>query len=290
MLLRAGRLGALTIILLILTVRLHAATAEKLTLKKCMTSITQFAKLNFGKPSEPKRVVTDLPFDLETAQRRAIENYLRREKPVTSTQGTLGTQRYRLSEETKITSIDSIDGLRNIPGVLPNAHSGKGFKEALQGELNGQHVFIKVSWAPTMGKLKGAPRDIKDFTNEVAWVKQLDAMGIGPKFHGITERDGFRGIVTEFVEGTEIGLLPTPEKIPADLRATPALIASLERIAKVIEREGFFADNLQIRVNSNGAYVVDPEFFRPATNVGEIENATGKIQDLMTELKSRIVD
>ena len=76
--------------------------------------------------------------------------------------------------------------------------------------------------------------------------------------------------------------------IPENFRPTPELIQSLQKIAEVIEREGIRPMDLQLRITAERAYVVDPEFFAPASRRGEVMSAQDEIQTLIDHLQTRM--
>lgn len=198
---------------------------------------------------------------------------------------TLATVHYDLRMEPKRIEFARIQNVMHSEDA-----NGTGFEEALKGRLDGRDVFVKVSTIQ-VGNGVGERRTFHEFQNEVAWVKRLSDLGIGPRFIGITEKDGYHAIVTEFIEGHHLSI-HRGRKLPYGYRPSAKLLESFEHLIDVIRHEGFqfqtdmrFPD-IQVRIMGDRAFVIDPEYFVPAKNAAEVEKSVAAIRTIVEHLKS----
>lgn len=167
------------------------------------------------------------------------------------------------------------------PSEIPSG-IGYGFRRIMSGKINGENVFIKESTIKD-GEKVGTTRTLKGFVNEVGWTKRLDELGIGVKFKGITKTDdGYLAIVTENFPGIHFN--KNSEQLPQVFKPTQSLITDLKKIKSILYREGIDGYDLQILISENHAKVIDPEFFRAADKISDIEFNTEQIDELIDHL------
>jgi len=214
---------------------------------------------------------------------RIAKNHLFRQQPISPSPGTLSTRSFELASTPEKLEFQDIQNLRELDRVTEA--SGLGFFKAFEGRLGETRVFAKVSYLKP-GDTRAGMRLIEHLRNETAWVRRLSELGIGPKFRGLSFHEGRYTLVTDFVDG--IHYANQLNDIPENFRPTPELIQSLQKIAEVIEREGIRPMDLQLRITAERAYVVDPEFFAPASRRGEVMSAQDEIQTLIDHLQTRM--
>lgn len=211
----------------------------------------------------------------ESASRR------RRAQPVHPSAEILATNNFDLRSVQRI-QLSEIDGLADVPDAFPGSQN----YAVKHGFMKGQHVFVKVS------RSKESMNDLSnsEFTNEVAWMKELEKTEWGPKLFGTTVYEGRRAVVSEFVKGTLVKVFHplSGPPIPKDFRATGAMIQSLERMAAWVEREKVYVYDLQVFLRSDGVKIVDSEYFSPAQNAQEVEDGVNSIRALVNILKSKL--
>jgi hypothetical protein len=198
----------------------------------------------------------------------------------------------RQSEETKKIRDFTLRRAKNIKFETIKETSeitngiGAGFRRIMSGKINGENVFIKETTIKE-GEKVGTKRTLKGFVNETAWVKRLDDLGIGVKFKGITKtEDGYLAIVTENFPG--IHFSRSIGQLPQEFKPTKSLIADLKKIKSVLYSEGIDGFDLQILVTENHAKVIDPEFFRAADKISDIEFNTKQIDELIDHLSGLV--
>jgi hypothetical protein len=185
-------------------------------------------------------------------------------------------------------------------------NSGRGHHAIARGKIEGRSVFVKVSAIRNDGKLSASrilpggqesiPRNSDIFKNEVAWVKRLRDLNAGPKFGGVTvfgSSSPLRhhiAVVTEYFPGTHIDQkmvdrFGDPSFFPPNFKPTPELFESLNHLKAVIRSECITSIDLQLRINSSRAVIVDPEFIGPATLQSEVTDAELQIDRIIIGLK-----
>ena len=177
----------------------------------------------------------------------------------------------------ELTDAQELDRFKEAPGL--------GYLKAFQAQHEGQSVFVKVS---RVKKGDGSIpfRTFEHFENEVAWSRRLEALGIGPKLHGVSDFNGHYTIVTEYIDGVHLDGLRSD--IPDSFQPKPALIESLKKIREILHREGINAHDLQLRVTPDRAYVIDPEFFSPAQGPEVFERFDQHIDFYIEEFEKRL--
>lgn len=178
--------------------------------------------------------------------------------------------------------IENIESLEPIQNAI-----GGGFHEALRGKYQGRDVFVKIS-SIKIGENHSEKRLLAHYLNELEWVSYLADAGLGPKLVGIVEKDGRYGLVTEFIEGRHI--VPRhPVYLPDHFRPTPALLDRLKHISDVLERDGIYAVDLQVRISQDNAWVIDPEAWSKATNPEQVAVAVSELRALRFRLEAIIM-
>ncbi len=162
---------------------------------------------------------------------------------------------------------------------------GLGFKELYNESIAGQDFFLKVSKL-VRGQATNGMRTIKLLKNEVAWVKKLSDLELGPKFYGLGyTKEGNYTIVTENIPGYHFNsIVSIQESLPKDFKPTIKVIDDLKRIRKFILDNNINAFDLQIRFNENKARIIDPEFFSGAKTKGDVSYSLYDLNQLISFL------
>jgi hypothetical protein len=138
------------------------------------------------------------------------------------------------------------------PSLPLDRPQGINHREVVVYRYEGREAFLKVT-------RNRSPTD-PFLLHEAQFTRKLSELGIGPRFYGLVEKDGFWGLLTENVPGAHFSSLQ-------EMRRTPELFGeatadSLVRIARVLEENRIHPDDLQLRVGLDGrARVVDPGLF-----------------------------
>jgi hypothetical protein len=210
--------------------------------------------------------------------------YMARQQGVTPTAGTRATVHLDIQSIPERVDFDHLTDVRELDRAEA---MGLGFYKAFSAKLAGKKVFAKVSYLKP-GEARAGLRKAENIRNEVAWVKRLSELGIGPKFHGLSLYEGRHAIVTEFVEGIHFdGQIAI---FSPNLKPTKQLLESLENIQRTLEREGVVSTDLQLRIASNRAWVIDPEMFEPAKRQEEIYYSQADLRNLIDYVRMMVED
>lgn len=180
--------------------------------------------------------------------------------------------------------------MKQISSLKPVSGDGYGYKEILKGNYHGKSVFVKVSPLKKNGDKISGSRTIRLLNNEVAWCKQLDEAGVGPKFYGASETaDGNYALIMEDIPGYHFGNFNEDLlHLPKDFNPSAALLEKLKRIRSFIVQNKIKAYDLQIRYNENDAKIIDPEFFSFADSQDEVRQNLQEINKLINLFEKRV--
>jgi hypothetical protein len=148
---------------------------------------------------------------------------------------------------------------------------GKGNAGVFKGRAEGAEVAIKF---PTRNKV-----------GQVGLIKLMSDLGVGPHFYGITYNPNGRiGIITEFISGFHF--TPTTVQFPKEIRITQKTMESINRISRVLSKNGIVVSNLQLRINRAGqVFVIDPEFFGIAGSSSSINITLSQLATVRENLR-----
>ncbi len=210
----------------------------------------------------------------------AVRRIQLRRKPVVPSAGTESTNHLALDAIKERVSFQNLAEVRELEHM--KEVRGLGYFKVFAAKLDGKKVFVKVSYLKP-GEARAGMRKAEHFRNEAAWVRRLSEINIGPKFHGLSLYEGRQTIVSEFFDG--IHFSGSVSQLPEDFVPTPQLIERLEHISRTLEKEGVLAKDLQLRINSTDAVVIDPEFFESASTVNDIVASQSELRSLIDHLR-----
>ncbi|CAN5473123.1 hypothetical protein BH10BDE1_BH10BDE1_26050 [soil metagenome] len=242
--------------------------------------------------------------ELEAAQlerlRRAVADTPRQLAIVSP--GAKKTARFELRQVRRVDSVQ----IQDLKPLDASVNFGNGYHAIARGTFEGRSVFVKISALRDDGRFSVArtlpggqasmPRDSTLFKNEVAWVKRLSDLDAGPKFEGVTvfgsqtANPHHFAVVTQYFPGTHLDQsmvkrFEEPGFFPPDFKPTPELFESLNHLKSVIRSEGITSIDLQLRVDSRRAVIVDPEFITLAKLQSEVAEAEHQIDRIIIGLK-----
>lgn len=203
---------------------------------------------------------------------------------VSPTALTLQTQNFALANTPKI----NIQSVKNLSAFKNTSNAGVNSKQLLEGVIDSEPVFIKVSNVLENGQVTSHPAlgvTYEKFVQDVAWTQRMSDLDIGPKFKGITTQEGHMAIVTENIPGVSLPVTKF-SKLDASVKSSAELIESLEKIKTVIQTEGIYAFDLQLKLKGNKAVVIDPGLFKPAQSVAQIDESVKTIDLLISRIKA----
>lgn len=117
----------------------------------------------------------------------------------------------------------------------------------LQAQYQGQDVIVKLA-LPANG------------LREAMWLQELNKLGLGASFFGVTQIKGENYIVMQDVGGYNTNLA---QYAPVDFRINQVMYNEMLRQADVVMNNGILAVDLQFQlgVDRNSVTLVDPESF-----------------------------
>lgn len=105
---------------------------------------------------------------------------------------------------------------------------------------------------------------------EAAWLQELNAVGLGPKLHGLVEKGDALFVVMADVGGVNTQV---PMLAPAGFKLSASAVAEMKRQLGVLLENGVYPFDIQFQVSADGRRVVliDPEMFHMRAPGAELD-------------------